>query len=431
MISSDLLLDRTQPPAFQTIQHVAIPAAQAFTLDNGLPLRVVNAGEQPVLRLELIFRAGSWYEAVPGAAHFAVRMLNEGTRYRTAAQLSEAFDQFGAFTEFSPGHDRSSLTVYCLARHLPVLLPVIQEILQESIFPENELDTLKSIARQTLRVNLEKTAYVATHRFRERVFGPGHPYGRTQHDEAIATIDQGIVRGFYEQHLRGQPFTLFLSGRVSEAEVNLLNATFGQEKNFAERPKSPGHAVRVTNHAPELVERADSLQSSIRVGKRLFNRRHPDYFPFLVLNEVLGGYFGSRLMRNIREDKGFTYGIHSSLTSLAHEGYFTIGTDVKKENTAQTLDEIRREIGILQTELVPDGELETVRNYMLGAFVGALNTPFEIADRLKTIYFDDLPDGFYETYVEHLRAVKPEEVREMARQHLTLDSLQEVVVGGK
>jgi len=128
-------LDRTQAPAFQTIQSVTIPETQVYTLDNGLALRVVNAGEQPVVRLELIFRTGGWYETQPGAAYFAVRMLNEGTRRRTAAQLSEAFDQYGAFTEFNPGNDRSSLTVYCLARHLPTLLPVLQEILHESTFP--------------------------------------------------------------------------------------------------------------------------------------------------------------------------------------------------------------------------------------------------------------------------------------------------------
>lgn len=423
--------DRTQPPAFQTIRHVTVPTAQAFTLDNGLPLRVVNAGEQPVVRLETIFRAGAWHETVPGAAQFAVRMLNEGTRHRTAAQISEAFDQYGAFTEFSPGNDRSTLTVYCLARHLPTLLPILREVVQEAIFPETELETQKSISRQNLKVNLEKTAFVATQRFKERVFGPSHPYGRSQQDEVIAAISRETIVDFYEKRLVGQPFTLFLSGRVSEAEVKLLNDVFGTEKLASEAPKSPAHPVRVTKHDPELVERPESVQSSVRVGKRLFNRQHPDYFRFLVLNEVLGGYFGSRLMRNIREDKGFTYGIHSSLTSLAHEGYFTIGTDVKKENTLQTLDEIRKEIGVLQTDLVPADELETVRNYMLGAFVGSLNTPFEIADRLKTIYFDNLPEDFYETYVEHLLAVTPEEVRETARQHLNLNSLQEVVVGGK
>ncbi len=424
-------LDRTQAPAFQTIQHVSFPEAQAYTLDNGLALRVVNAGEQPVLRLELIFRTGGWYETQPGAAYFAVRMLNEGTRRRTAAQLSEAFDQYGAFTEFNPGNDRSSLTVYCLARHLPTLLPVLQEILHESTFPEQELETLKSITRQTLKVNLEKTAYVASQQFRMRVFGENHPYGRSQQEAHVAAVTTQTVRDFYETAIAGQPFTLFLAGRVSEQEVKWLNDAFGQEKIASEVAKIPAHPVRVRNHAPELVERPDSLQSTIRLGKRLFTRRHPDYFKFMVLNEVLGGYFSSRLMKNIREEKGLTYGISSNLTSLAHEGYFVIGTDVNKENTAHTLDEIGKEIARLQTEPVPESELETVRNFMLGSFVGALNTPFEIADRYKTIYFDDLPADFYQRYVENLRAVTPDDVRDMARQHLDLATMQEVVVGGK
>ncbi|MCY7351101.1 MAG: insulinase family protein [Cytophagaceae bacterium] len=426
------MFDRSQAPQFQTIQHVTIPAIQAYTLDNGLPLRVVNAGEQPVLRLELIFPAGGWYETSPGAAYFGIRMLGEGTRTRTAAQISEAFDQYGAFPEFSPGNDRANLTTYCLARHLPTLLPVIQDILHESVFPEKELETLKSISLQTLKVNLEKTAYVASQHLREGLFGADHPYGRNQSEALIASISQQTVREFYDRRIAGKPFTLFLSGRVSEHEVALLNQAFGQEKvSDSSAETSPKHSVKNRKPTGITIERPDSLQSSIRLGKRLFTRRHPDYFKFMVLNEVFGGYFGSRLMKNIREEKGFTYGISSNLTSMAHEGYFVLGTDVKKENTAQTLEEIAKEIARLQTEPVPADELETVQNYMIGSFVGALNTPFEIADRQKTVYFDDLPANFYQTYVEHIRAVTSDDVRDMARQYLDVASMQEVVVGGK
>lgn len=424
-------LNRNQAPDFQTIQHVAIPATQAYTLDNGLPLRIVNAGEQPVLRLELIFPAGGWYENTPGAAYFGFKMLSEGTKTRSAAQISEAFDQYGAFTEFGPGNDRATLTVYCLARHLPALLPIVQDMLQQSVFPEKELETLKSISLQTLKVNLEKTAYVASQHFRERLFGSDHPYGRNQSEDLIASISPQTVRDFYDRRIAGQPFTIFLSGRVSEHEVALLNKAFGQEKLAATATETINHSVKSSNHTGVLVERPDSLQSTIRMGKRLFTRRHADYFKFTVLNEVLGGYFGSRLMKNIREEKGFTYGISSNLTSMAHEGYFVLGTDVKRENTAQTIQEIAKEIVRLQTELVPVDELETVQNYMLGSFVGSLNTPFEIADRHKTLYFDALPADFYQTYVQQIRAVTPDDIRDMARQYLDVASMQEVVVGGK
>ena len=180
-----------------------------------------------------------------------------------------------------------------------------------------------------------------------------------------------------------------------------------------------------------LSEKMESLQSSIRVGRRLFTRHHPDFFPMVITNEVLGGYFGSRLMKNIREEKGFTYGISSNMVSFRNDGYFLIGTDVKKEFTQQTLDEIRKEIHILQAQPVPAAELETVKNFMAGEFVGSLNTPFEIADRYKTILLDELPADFLTTYVTNIRAVSAESIQQMASTYLAEDLLSEVVVGGK
>jgi predicted Zn-dependent peptidase len=425
------MLDRTQAPTFQTIQHVSIPAVQARTLDNGLPLYVVQAGEQPVVRIELVFEAGAWYEPTPGVANFAVRMLNEGTSEYTSAELADFFDQFGAFLEFAAGLDRATVTLYALAKHLPMLLPRLRTMLEDSVFPQTELDTLKTISLQALKVNLEKTAYVANQQFRERIFGVMHPYGQRQTEERIQGVTREQVRAFYEQAIRQRPCRIFLAGRVSEADLAVVNDVFGQATVVASSTSTSQPAAGTPSTQSILVEKPDSLQSTIRMGRVLFTRSHPDFFPFLVLNEVFGGYFGSRLMRNIREDKGFTYGISSQLPQQSRAGYLLIGTDVKKTDTQQTLDEIRREMERLQTELVPADELETVRNFMTGEFVGSLNTPFEIADRHKVRILENLPDDFHATYVEKLRAVTAEQVRDIARQYLVWEALQEVVVGGK
>ena len=136
-------------------------------------------------------------------------------------------------------------------------------------------------------------------------------------------------------------------------------------------------------------------------------------------------------MKNIREEKGFTYGISSNMPSFRRDGYFLIGTDVNRENTQQTLDEIRKEIRILQTEPVPEHELETVKNFMAGEFVGSLNTPFEIADRYKVVLLDNLPADFLNTYIQHLRAVSADDILAMANRYLTDGDLNEIVVGGK
>jgi zinc protease len=425
------MLDRTKAPAFQTLQSVHLPKAQTHRLDNGLPLHIVNVGEQPLIRLECIFMAGTWYEPKRAVAQFTIKMLNEGTSTRTSRQISEYVDQFGAFIEFNHGADRISLTVFSLVKYLPEILILVSDVLQDSVFPEKELDNLKIIKAQTLKVNLEKNAYVANAVFRERLFGINHPYGRDLREEDIQQISSDDLKQYYARHIRNRSFDIVLAGQVSDREIQLTNKYLGQHAvTDAENADNKGFTFP-SILTPVLVEKPDSVQSTIRMGRKLFSRSHPDYTRVLVLNEVLGGYFGSRLMKNIREDKGFTYGISSNLVTYQREGYWIIGTDVKKEATRQTIEETLKEINRLKTELVDEAELETVKNYMAGSFAGSLNTAFDIADRFKILYFEGLLPDFYDTYIERIQAVSARELMELANQYLDMNLLQEVVVGGK
>lgn len=426
-----MTLDRTQSPAFQAIQEIRLPVVQTHRLDNGAPLYMIAVAHQPVLRLECVFDAGSWYEQVPGTAFFAMKMLSEGTPQRSSAEISEYIDRYGAFLELNSGPDRASVVIYCLTKFLPDVLPLLRELITEPTFPEKELEDLRNITLQNLRVNYEKNAYLAGVLFREKLFGAAHPYGRSQRPEFVAQFTRSEVINFYEQSIKNNPFRLILAGSATENEVLLINRELGQLALHTNNRNGLAYPERTDDNQTVLAEKPDSIQSSIRLGRRLFTRSHPDYFKMLVTNEVLGGYFGSRLMKNIREEKGFTYGISSNMPSFQRDGYFLIGTDVNKENTQQTLDEIRKEIHILQTEPVPADELETVKNYMAGEFVGSLNTPFEIADRYKVILLDSMPADFLTTYIQNVRAVTLDDIMEAATLYLATDQLCEVIVGGK
>jgi zinc protease len=427
-----MTLDRRQSPPFQAITEVRLPAVQSATLSNGLPIHWIGVPHQPVMRIECIFNAGVWYEnGQPGAAFFAMKMLAEGTIQRSSAEISEYIDRYGAFLELNSGPDRASLVIYCLTRHLPSVLPLLKELLTESTFPQKELDDLRNITLQNLRVNAEKNAYVAGVLFRQNLFGKEHPYGRSQQPELVEQITRQTVVDYFDKAIRNRPFQILLAGQVGELEIGLIDKYLGQLP-ILEAVLNEG--ISFSAALPEsviLAEKAESLQSSIRMGRRLFTRHHADFFPMVVTNEIFGGYFGSRLMKNIREEKGFTYGISSNMVSFRNDGYFLIGTDVKKEFTQQTLDEIRKEIYILQTQPVPADELETVKNFMAGEFVGSLNTPFEIADRYKTILLDGMPADFLTNYVANLRTVSAESIQQMAKTYLVDALLSEVVVGGK
>lgn len=427
-----MILDRVKSPDFQTIKQIEIPKIESTFLSNGTPLHYISVGEQPVVKLEISFEAGNWYENQNGISFFTAKMLGEGTSKYSSTQISTFFDQYGAFIEFGHGLDRANITVYGLTKYLPRLLPMVQEILNNASFPENELENFKKIQLQTLEVNAEKTSFLANKLFRKTIFGDAHPYGNSIDKEAIDAIKREELVDFYQTFWLNKKPRIFLSGNITENEVNLMEDFFGKTKvqnsikNVLDNQISTGFEEKIL-----LIEKEDTMQSSIRIGKKMMTRKHPDYFNMLVLNETLGGYFGSRLMRNIREEKGFTYGISSNIAPFSKAGYFVIGTDVKKEFTQQTIDEIHKEIKTLQQEIIQKDELEVIKNYMIGSFAGSLNTPFDIADRYKVIFSEGLPEDFYDSYIKNIQEVNAEMVLDAANQHLAIDSLVEIIVGGK
>lgn len=432
-IDENMILDRSQSPDYQIIKSVSLPPIHTVILGNGLPLHVINIGEQPVVKIECLFEAGSWYEKKEAESFFATKMLQEGTASFTSSEISERLEKIGAFIELAHSTDKTGIVVYCLDRMLPMVLEVIQEMIFEATIPQKELDELKNITLQHLKVNEEKVSWVAGNRFREEIFGYKHPYGRFQSETQIAGLNADNVRLFYEQHLQIGPVCIFLSGKVGDKEIKAVEEVFGARKMSGNVQSSPviiGTPAKTNPQTRTLVEKEDSVQSAIRVGKEMFTRQHPDYFKMQVVNEILGGYFGSRLMKNIREEKGLTYGISSMIYTFRHAGFLTIGTDVKREFTEQTINEIFKEIRLLQEVAVSATELQTVKNYMAGEFAGSLNTAFDIAEKRKILIIENLPEDFYEQYINAIHATTAEEIMELSQKHLAVDDMKVVVCGG-
>lgn len=425
-----MTLDRTTPPSYQPIRQIVLPSINKTTLTNGVPLYIVSTGLQPANKLEIVFEAGSMYDTQKLSSLFTSKLLMGGTSSRSAGQLSEAFDQFGGFTEISQNSERLTLTIYGLAQHFAYFLNLIQEIITESEMPEEELSLQKNIVLQTHQVNLEKTAYVANQEFRKYLFGENHQWGYSMKEPDIMAIERSLLVQFYEKNIKNRPFVVFAAGQVSDKLITEIDQTLGQI--FIQHNKQT-QLFSTPTYQPNqvLVEKQDSLQSSIRLGRMMVTKTHTDFHKILVTNTLFGGYFGSRLMKNIREEKGFTYGISSSLVSTKGAGYLAIGTDVKKEFTAQTLTEIEKEIAILQNERVSENELETVKNYLIGSFASSLNTPFEIVDKHKTLIFEELPETFYTNYIDAINTVTSSDIQKMAQTYYSINEMVEVVVGEK
>lgn len=418
------MLDRVTPPTFQNIPPFILKEVQSLTLDNGRNVFFLNHGKQPIFKLELSIKAGSWYADKYDLFSLALKLLSESTVKRSSSQMTIAIDSLGAFIEFNPGFDNSSISIYGLTKHFDKVTQLIAEIVQYPKFNESEFVTLKSKELQRIRLNEEKNNYLSSIALRKNVFGADHPYGKSASLKGTETITLEDVIAFFNSNF--DDFEIFLSGKLPQSFENQLNLLFGKDK--IKRASTKNHTLSHIGSSVN-INKSNSLQSSINIGKRLFKRTHEDYIKFLVTNELLGGFFGSRLMKNIREEKGLTYGIYSHIYSLNQEGYFSITTDCKGEFAQQVIDEILKEIKTLQDLPVAQTELETVKNYMLGSFTSSVATPFALMDRFKAIHYQGLTYNYYNKYFDTICNLTAEDIQQQSQLHLKLDTLITCAVG--
>jgi zinc protease len=426
------MLNRTQAPEFKTISKIDIAEANHFKLKNGIPVYTVDAGSQELTRIEFIFKAGMFYQDSALLATTANSLIENGTEKYSANDISDGIDFYGSFFETSCGQDFASIALFSLNKHLESTLVFVEDAFKNANYPQHEVETYLTNKKQKFLVNSQKVDAVARRIFSELLFGKTHPYGLEVKVEDHDKVKREEILNFYKKHYHYANCTIIAAGKLPENLEEILNKHLGEEKWGSGSAITKNHVDAMPAKQREhYVEKADAVQSAIRIGRRLFNRTHEDYFKFQVLNTILGGYFGSRLMANIREDKGYTYGIGSGLASLVHEGYFFISTEVGSDVTKDALKEIYSEIEKLQTDLVSDEELETVRNYVLGQFLRSVEGPLALADKFRGVWEYDLGYDYYYRYFEAVKAVNPREIRDLANKYLKKADLIELVVGKK
>lgn len=425
-------LNRKNAPAFQTVEKIEMIKANEQRLNNNIHVYTINAGTQDLIKIEFLFAAGMYQQVMPLQATTVNTMLEEGTSKLNAAQIADKVDYYGAFLEVGVSQDSASVVLYTLNKHLAATLPVVEQVIKDAVFPQPELDTHLRNKKQKFLVNNQKVAVLARKQFTELLFGAKHPYGINVQELDFEIINRQHLLSFYQSHYRSNNCKVIVSGKVNDSVINLLNTHFGgNDWNTLQPIQQKTITTTGSTQKQHLSLKEDALQSAIRIGRLLFNKTHADYHSFQVLNTLLGGYFGSRLMSNIREDKGYTYGIGSGLASLQHSGYFFISTEVGVDVCQKALDEIYFEIKRLREELVPEEELELVKNYMLGTFLRSVDGPFALAERFKGIMEYNLQYDYFDRYLATIKDISASHIRELANQYLTTDSLLELVVGKK
>ena len=422
------MIDRSVPPPSRTLFDIELPPCELLSLDNGVPVCLVDLGTQPVLRLEIIFKASRPYEHKQMAAAATARLLREGTRHATSEQIANKIDYYGASINTPFGLDVTRVVTHSLTRYVPDLLPILEEIHTEPAFPEEELQTFVRTNRERLKINLKKTDFVAYRQLTEHIFGSKHPYGYNSTPEAYAALDrEDIVRHFMDCYLR-ENCLIVVSGRPDSRTISLLNKHLGQNLQPGKKYPIIPEVDQVTPHR-EYIKLKGARQTAIRIGRRMFNRRHPDYSGMEILTHLLGGYFGSRLMTNLREEKGLTYNVQASLDSYIHDGYLYVGAEVGNSKVELALGEIYREMDRLREEPVGHEELEMLRTFMQGSILNQIDGPFAVGDVHKWLSLEDLSSGYFNEFIHTVRHITPEELQALARKYLNKEDFWEVLVG--
>ncbi|MCO5290292.1 MAG: insulinase family protein [Chitinophagaceae bacterium] len=416
------------PPIVDAVNfNLKLQPYQKYILNNGVEVYAVNAGTEDVMLVEWVFDAGNWYEEKNLQAAVTNHLLKNGTSQKSAYDITEHFEYYGSYLNRNCFAETSNISLHCLTKHLNELLPVVREIITDAVIPQSEMNIAIQNMKQKLDVNLKKSSFVAGRLIDSYLFGGDHPYGRFSKHEDFDALTQSDLLSFYTKNYQLGTFKIFVAGKLPANIEQILNQYFG------DLPNNKNGQIEYQIHPDaKKIHRVSndekSAQGSIKIARPFFNRHHPDFLKGQVLNIVFGGFFGSRLMTNIREDKGYTYGIHSYLMANRHENGWMITTEAGRNVSEATIQEVHKEMKELQVELIPEEELSLVKNYMMGSILGDLDGPFQILGRWKNIILNNLEDDYFDRSIQNIKHITAEELLETACKYLNPEDFYELIV---
>lgn len=422
-------MNRTEAPGLQQIDRLDIRNYTEHTLINGANLIIVGGVEQELIRVELIFHGGRWYEPKKVISRTVCSLMQKGTSTKSAKQIADSIDYFGAHVEIHPGQDFTSMSIFCLRKYLAEILPIAEEILLDATFPEEELNMFIARKKQKLRINAQNTDFHADRKFSAVLFGDAHPYGYSMTEETLDDLQRDDLVRYHRNHYNPGSAMIFVSGNVSDKDIAMIDACFGKYAVTDKHVSPTDKSIHTNAEHKFFIPKDDSVQSSVRIGTLSIGKTHPDFPDLNVLNTLFGGYFGSRLMTNIREDKGYTYGIYSSITHYRHASYFSIETEVGNEVCASALEEIYKEMDLLKKVAVAEDELSIVRNYMLGGLLRATDGPFNRINVIKNTMLSGLTLSYFDNLERAIRNISADRIMELAQQYFDYETMKEVVCG--
>ena len=418
------MMDRKTPPVLNKFKEIPFLKPKVFKLNQGANLYWTDSVPNSTARIELYFDAGS-IRGKSSLASFTSGLLFSGTKHNTSVEIQKKLDSYGAYKDVSLSSEECVVTIYALNSMISSAFLEVCESIQGTVFPASELEELRSQKKQNLNISLEKVGVLSKRKFHQEIFS-GTNYSNVTTQSDIENISRDEVIEFHKNHFLNGLKMITVVGDIKQVEIDqIMNKTrgwsiFKYPSFISDFQSNPG----LFN-----IEKESALQSAIRVGKIMFNKSHPDFMDFFILNTVLGDYFGSRLMMNLREEKGFTYGIGSFISELHASGIFIVGTEVGKEHKQAAVDEIRAEIIKITKELIPDEELLLVKNYLLGQLLKSVDGPYAMTDLYIGLLKKGLSFEFYSSFIERIYTINSNDLLQIAQKHLKWDEMTVITAG--
>ena len=416
-------MNRNEAPELSQIDHISLVAPQIIS-KFPLPFFFMKEVPNATSRIELYFNAGTINGKV-GLASLVSGLLLSGTNDKNSTQIHTELDNLGAYTDISIGHESAIVTLYGLKEKLAEITSLFVYSMLNADFKQKEIDELLADRKQKLKINFEKVSFLAQREFTKNLFFKSN-YGRVIEGKDYDLISRDEILEFHKKHYQKGLNQVVLVGDFSDSEVANIQDLLGTMC----ASQLPSFTDSLTNNVGRFaVSKEGALQTSIRMGRIMFTRKHPDFIPFTILNTVLGDYFGSRLMSNLREDKGFTYGVNSMVSEYQNIGYFLIATDVAAEHKESALNEIRFELEKLQNEPIEEHELELVKNYLLGQLLKSADGPYAMTDLFVHLQNYGLDVDYYNRYIKEVNEITAEKLQECAKKYLHWNDLTIVTAG--
>lgn len=424
-----MTLNRSIAPDIAPLSVPALLPYSRTSLPNGIEIIYIHDPAQEVFKIDVQFEAGIYYQPQPLISSTTVNMLNEGTTRHNAEAIAEIFDYYGAYVDYNCGLNKVELSLISLNKYAAETIAMLAEMIADSVVPEKELEIFLRNKRQEFLVGLEKTAYLARKEFSKLLFGERHPYANLISEKDYSRVTASSVRDFYHRYINAHNCRIMVCGNVSEEVLSLLETHFSRLQAPGTPPPAVSHTFSPAPAGRYKVVKENAVQASLRMGKKGVRITEADYAGFQLLNTVLGGYFGSRLMSNIREEKGYTYGIQSFNVSIPEGSYWCIAADVNSDYTEATIDETLKEIGKLQTEPIPEDELTLVKNYFHGDLLREIDGVFSQSDALKHKLNYGLTNEIYLSIIDKIKHCRAEDLLELAQKYWNPDDMYIVTAG--